>query len=803
MFNLLKHHIKCVALILILTITSLRVGAQMRVGNIEGRVVGAEGEGLYAAMVIVAGTTQGAATDVDGHFIIRNVAAGHSTLEVKLLGYTNRTLSVDVVAGHSISTGDIVMQPIDKELNEVQVVGKSAVRRQQEMAFAVSVVDMSMAYNSTISMGNIVGKESSVRVREDGGMGSNYSFSINGFSGNQVKFFLDGIPMDNFGSSFSLSTLPSNMAERIDVYKGVLPVELGSDALGGAINIVSRRNANYLDASYSFGSFNTHKINISGAYTSENGFSLRTTLYANYSDNDYKVNVQIVDLSTGAKGDYRKVRRFADAFRSLGTWAELGVVGKPWADRLLVGIIASASENKIQTGATMDAVYGGIVSVNHSIVPTLRYTKDDIFIDCLSLSLFGTYGAVGTEYTDTLARRYNWLGEWTETTTRGEFSLSDSKIGNREWQAVATLSYIMTEHQSLTASNSFSTNVRKSRNDAVPDEPTNDVEQNLTKNVSALGYKVNFDKWNLLAFLKNYHLANSTYKQFDIFTDNERWEKVSSTKNKVGYGAALTFFPIVDVQIKSSFEQACRMPEVNEMFGDGLIQKSNTDLKPETSRNFNIGAGYSRVFRNGQRLSVDANFIYRNSEDFIRKGVSVSSNPTTSYDNLGKVKTRGVEGGVKYESQFFHVGGDVTFQDIVDDARTVKVTGSYVGSGETENITYGQRLPNIPYLFANGEFGVRFSNVGLQHSVLTLDYNCSYVHEYFLSFPGLGSVSSKKIIPEQTNHSLAIGYTFSDGRYSIAGECNNLTDAELYDNYKLQKPGRSFSVKLRYFINKK
>lgn len=67
---------------------------------------------------------------------------------------------------------------------------------------------------------------SSVRIREEGGMGSNYNFSLNGFSGNQVKFFLDGIPMDNFGSSFNLANISANMAERVEVYKGVLPVNL-------------------------------------------------------------------------------------------------------------------------------------------------------------------------------------------------------------------------------------------------------------------------------------------------------------------------------------------------------------------------------------------------------------------------------------------------------------------------------------------------------------------------------------------------------------------------------------------------
>lgn len=42
-----------------------------------------------------------------------------------------------------------------------------------------------------------------------------------------------------------------------------------------------------------------------------------------------------------------------------------------------------------------------------------------------------------------------------------------------------------------------------------------------------------------------------------------------------------------------------------------------------------------------------------------------------------------------------------------------------------------------------------------------------------------------------------------DGRYNVAFEANNLTDALLYDNYSLQKPGRNFALKLRYMFFKK
>lgn len=74
-------------------------------------------------------------------------------------------------------------------------------------------------------------------------------------------------------SAFGLNNIPAGLAKRVEVYKGVVPIELGGDALGGAINIVtddSRRTR--VNASYSFGSFNTHKTNVYAEHTTKKGF---------------------------------------------------------------------------------------------------------------------------------------------------------------------------------------------------------------------------------------------------------------------------------------------------------------------------------------------------------------------------------------------------------------------------------------------------------------------------------------------------------------------------------------------------
>ena len=121
------------------------------------------------------------------------------------------------------------------------------------------------------------------------------NFSLNGFSGKQVKFFIDGIPMDDFGSSFQLNNIPINLAERIEVYKGVVPIGLGADALGGAVNIVTKNvRKNYVDASYSYGSFNTHRSVINTAFVAESGFTFQLNAFQNYSDINGSVDFTIL-----------------------------------------------------------------------------------------------------------------------------------------------------------------------------------------------------------------------------------------------------------------------------------------------------------------------------------------------------------------------------------------------------------------------------------------------------------------------------------------------------------------------------
>ena len=131
--------------------------------------------------------------------------------------------------------------------------------------------------------------------------------------------------MDNFGSSLNMGDIPVNMIERIDVYKGVVPVWLGTDALGGAVNIITNKQKDFLDLSYSYGSFNTHKASLNFSRTNpKNGFTLRGNTFLNYSDNNYKVWVPITN-SNNVIVDTANVERFHDRYQSATVKLEAGV----------------------------------------------------------------------------------------------------------------------------------------------------------------------------------------------------------------------------------------------------------------------------------------------------------------------------------------------------------------------------------------------------------------------------------------------------------------------------------------------
>ncbi len=779
-------------LLLSLLICSLTAFSQSNNINVTGTINDSEGAPIAGATVVIEELSKGVTTNIDGVYnLSTNAKSGSYTLKVSYLGFEAKEISVNLKQGETVNVA-LQLEESSYDLDEVVVSGQSIVNQVREKAFNVSVVDAKELHNTTLDLGHALDRVSGIRVRESGGVGSQMNFSINGFRGKQVRFFIDGVPMDNFGSSFQLNNIPINLAERIEVYKGVVPVGLGSDALGGAVNIITNAySKNHLDASYSYGSFNTHRSMVNAIYVAKNGFTAQLNAYQNFSDNSYKVNVDVADINTGQYYPNQTVKRFHDQYHNETVIANFGVVNKSYADQLLFGITLGNNYREIQTGARIVSVFGGWHRRGNVIMPSVKYKKKNFLVEGLNVRINANYNLGQEKNIDTLHRRYNWFGEYKEYEgPGGERSYSLYKYRNNNGVGAAAFDYTIAEKHRISLGNTLNTFNREGEDELNPNNDTYQQPRKTLKNILGLSYAYETENWNASAFTKQYFQQNKFSQSYNPTGDygDVAYRDQINIYNFFGYGLAVSHFFNENFQMKASFEKSYRLPDSEELYGDVINLQGNIDLKPEHSYNYNLGASYWLALHNEHQINFNLNGFYRDASDFIRP--RLNNNQTMQVmDNLGSVTNLGVEAEVRYQSaRHFNAGVNLTYQDLRNNTK-------YEEGQTTESIVYRDRIPNMPYLYGNADASYTFENVGGKGNLLSIGYNMLYVHAFYLYWPSLGS--DKLDIPEQLSHDLNATYTYNE-KLQFTLECRNIFDAELYDNFSLQKPGRSITGKIKY-----
>ncbi|MBD2703919.1 TonB-dependent receptor [Spirosoma sp. BT702] len=763
--------------------------------SISGTIQASSGETIPGASVVIESLKKSTITDEKGRFTLTEIPTGEHQVQVRSVGFKEQVKTVRVRQNTRFS---LALEQDDIQLTEVSVIGRSDAKEVARQAFNVTAVDASKLHNSTLDLSHALDRVSGVRVRESGGVGSNFNFSLNGFTGRQVKFFIDGVPMDNFGSSFQLNNIPINLAERVDVYKGVVPIWLGSDALGGAVNIVTgNKQRNYLDASYSYGSFNTHRSAVNAGITTKSGFTVQLNAFQNYSDNNYWVTVDVADINTGEYFRNQRVRRFHDTYRNETLVANVGVVGKKYADKLLFGITLGQNRAEIQTGARMVSVFGQWYRRGNIVMPSFRYQKENLFVKGLNVRLTGNFNLGQEQNVDTVYRRYNWFQQFKEYPGKGsERERSLYKFRNNNGLITANASYQISGKQSISVNNVFNTFNRQGFDELNPANQNYEQPRVNTKNILGVGYKYDYDdRWNTSLFVKHFSQHNKygiTYNPSGNFGDVAYMTQKNSF-SQLGYGIATSYFLQKNLQLKASYEKSYRLPETDELYGDLLNLEGNINLKPETSFNYNVGFSYLTNLTKQHRFTFAANALYRDARGFIRP--RLNNNQTKQVmDNLADVTNLGFDGEIRYSfKRMLTTGVNLTYQNLRNNTR-------FEDGITAQSPLYRDRIPNMPFLFGNADASVFLRNVGGAGNTLTFGYNLLYVHAYYLYWPSLGQ--SKLDIPQQLAHDANVVYALANGKYNIGLECKNLLDARLYDNFSLQKPSRGFYLKLRYFVGK-
>ena len=764
---------------------------------ISGKVLSTEKTTVDFATVYLKGTNYGGTTNEEGIYHLQ-APAGEYTLVVSAIGYKTVEKPVKLMRGERTKM-NVVISPQATELDEVVVVS-NGVTRLKRSAFNAVALDTKALQNSTQNLSEALAQAPGMKIRESGGVGSDMQLMMDGFTGKHIKIFIDGVPQEGVGSSFGLNNIPVNYAERIEVYKGVVPVGFGTDAIGGVINIITKKNRNkwFLDASYSYGSFNTHKSYVNFGQTFRSGLTYEINVFQNYSDNNYYVDTPVKDFTTGAinKKKIEHVKRFHDTYHNEAVIGKIGFVDKKWADRLMFGFTYSHMYKDIQTGVRQEVVFGGKYRKGYSIMPSLDYRKRDFFVRGLDVVLTANYNKNMTNNVDTSSYEYNWRGEMRPLRMPGEQSYQNTRSDNNNWNGTLTANYRIGKAHTFTFNHVINAFRRSNQSLLNEDSEANAIPKETRKNISGLSYRLMpTEHWNLSVFGKYYNqfiagpVATSSAQDDYIRTTN--------SVSAMGYGAAGTYFILKSLQAKLSYEKAYRLPTNEEMFGDEDLETGDISLRPENSDNVNLNLSYNETFGK-HSVYVEGGLIYRNTKDYIQRNISDLSGGKygATYVNHGRVETKGYNISVRYGfANWVSVGGNFTQMNVRDNVKTV------TSGTNQESLTYGARMPNLPYQFANSDVTFYWRNLWKKGNTLSVTYDNLYMHSFPLYSEAVGS-ESEFVVPTQFSHNLTLSYGIQNGRYNISVECRNLTNEKLYDNFSLQKAGRAFYGKVRvYFGN--
>lgn len=670
--------------------------------------------------------------------------------------------------------GNIVVEGNSEELNLIH------------SPMPVSVISAERFHGRNISLNEVLKRVAGVRLTEEGGLGSRSTIAIHGLEGKRVKIFIDGSPLSSPDGTFGINDIPIQLIERIEIYKGVVPAKFGGDALGGAVNVVTRDfDGTWVDLNYSHGSFDIQRATmVLTKYWDEYKAELGVGGFYNHAANDYIMKSPYVDGL--------EIKRDHDEFESYVYALGGKLEDRPWFDEIGFELVRYESEKEIQGIRTNIQQAKSKSTLN---VLALSYEKDHFLFDGLDVEYDVARPEITLNFIDNATECFGF-----DDTSRpcpgagGEINGIPHDSADRQNE----LRHDLNAHYSFNRNHALNIHFNSQLSEFQPNDPLASAElgydtgafpSERTNTVSTLSYESAFmqDKIANDMGIKNYDYDYTITAQQRNLSGTP--EQTKNTGTELGWYESIRYSPIEDLYLKASYETAFRLPDSSEIFGDGVSITSSSKLQPEEGQNLNLGILFDRFdFAGMPWLKAEATYFNRDLKNMIKL---VPAFQVVKYENLGEISVEGIEFEVKADlNDAWYVYFNYTNQKLKDEQTIM------TGTTSTPNPTFGLDVPNVPKQFAN--LGFEYKTFGLFRDDAMMKYfwESTWLDEYFFGWE-LSRFQNRRI-EAQTSHTAGFEYSFHDDEVIIGFEVRNLTDEEITDVFNFPLPGRSWHLNLRY-----